>query len=82
MVLVMHIIPQKHSGYKTKFSVAGYIALVLILIALLGEAVISGMAIQGVRKVLEITIHQSYTAFILFVLSYPFMWPHVLNYIL
>jgi hypothetical protein len=43
-----------------KSSVAGYIALVLILIALLGEVAISGMAIQGVRKVtLEIGIQQS-----------------------
>ena len=43
-----------------KFSVAGYIALVLIFIALLGEAVISGMAIHGVRNVtFEIGIHQS-----------------------
>ena len=32
-------------------SVAGWIALVFLLIALLGEAVISGMAIHGVRTV-------------------------------
>ena len=36
---------------KIDVSVAGWIALALVLLALLGEAVISGMAIHGARTV-------------------------------